>query len=197
MEELCRALEEYKAIALTGQPGVGKSQAALEYGHQQYLAQTYSFVFWVVADSDTGLRTGFLEIARQLNLPEKDAEDQEIILQAVRDWLQHNPGYLLILDNVEDLKTLNRFLPGGCAGHRLLTARNAATGNFFPLPLALLSPEDAALFLLRRSNRDPKQPEAFDFLIPYLRGNVRKTPTFKVIIHKPVGTEGLARGGVR
>jgi hypothetical protein len=111
----------------------------------------------VIVDSETGLRTGFLKIAEELNLPEKDAKDQEVILEAVRRWLRQNAEYLLILDNAEDLKTLKSFLSGGCSGHRLLTARNAATGNVAALPVALLSPGDAALFLLRRSNRNPNR----------------------------------------
>jgi hypothetical protein len=45
LEEVRQTLKEKHAVALAGQPGIGKSQVALEYGYQQYQAKTYRYVF--------------------------------------------------------------------------------------------------------------------------------------------------------
>ena len=155
LKDIWNTLKKHKAVALTGQPGVGKTRAALEYARKHFGKGKgkYPYVFWITADTETGITTGLVDIARTLNLPEQDAENQEITLRAVKSWLKRNTRYLLIFDNVENLTTLNSLLPAGCAGHRMLTERNpSAPGDFFPLPVKLLSPDDAVLFLLRRSN---------------------------------------------
>ena len=89
--------------------GVGKTQTAVEYAYRY--RDDYQYVLWVKADSSENLESDFGSLASVLNLPIKDEKDQNLIISAVKNWLQTHTGWLLILDNVEDLKKVRNFLP--------------------------------------------------------------------------------------
>jgi len=75
------------------------------------------------------------------------------VAEAVRRWLERHTGWLLILDNVEDLAGVVRpFLPASGTGHVLITTRLQATGAIAQnLELEKMELEEGALFLLRRA----------------------------------------------
>src|SRR5207247_569945 len=117
---------------------------------------TYQYVFWARAESIEALNTSYSELARLLNLPEKDAEEQEKVIQAVKHWLQRQRGWLLILDNADSPALLPDFLPPTVGGHLLITTRAAEMsthlgGLAHPLVMDTFSNEQGALFLLHRS----------------------------------------------
>ncbi len=60
--------------ALSGLGGIGKTQTALEYAYRH--RQDYKVVLWANANSRETLVTDFATMARLLDLPEKDAQDQ-------------------------------------------------------------------------------------------------------------------------
>ena len=81
------------------------------------------------AASHETLITDYVAIARLLGLPGKDMSDQLFIVTATRHWLEQQQGWLLILDNADDLSLLTDLLPVGGQGHLLLTTRAQATGK--------------------------------------------------------------------
>jgi tetratricopeptide (TPR) repeat protein len=136
--------------AISGLGGVGKTQLVLEYAYRYY--QDYQMVLWARAESTEALVASYVAIASLLRLPECEAKEQEITVQAVKTWLQISRGWLLILDNADELTLLPDFLPPSLSGHLLLTTRAAATGRLaHRLEIATLLPEQGALFLLRRA----------------------------------------------
>ncbi len=136
--------------AICGLGGVGKTQVALEYAYRH--AQDYQAIFWTRADSRDTLMAGLLEIASVLRLPERDERDQGVAIAAVKSWLSQNTGWLLILDNADDLPMLPEFLPVPLSGHLLLTTRTQAPGALATrVELETLYLDDAALLLLRRA----------------------------------------------
>jgi len=142
------ALSQPQAIGGLG--GVGKTQLVLEYAYRYY--QDYQMVLWARAESTEALVASYVAIASLLRLPECEAKEQEITVQAVKTWLQISRGWLLILDNADELTLLPDFLPPSLSGHLLLTTRAAATGRLaHRLEIATLLPEQGALFLLRRA----------------------------------------------
>jgi tetratricopeptide (TPR) repeat protein len=114
-------------------------------------------VLWARAQSVEALTSSFAEIAHLLDLLEKDAQEQAIITQAVKRWLQRQRGWLLILDNADSPALLLDFLPPTVGGHLLITTRAAdasahIAGLAHPLVVETFSGEQGALFLLHRSD---------------------------------------------
>jgi len=138
--------------ALTGLGGIGKTQTAVEYAYRY--RQDYQAIFWVQAETRELLIGDLTRIAALLQLPEREAQQQEVIVAAVTRWLEAQPGWLLVLDNVEDAALAREPLPTQGQGHVLLTARAQALGALDrATPLQALPADEAARFLLRRANR--------------------------------------------
>jgi tetratricopeptide (TPR) repeat protein len=137
--------------AISGLGGIGKTQTAIEYAYRH--RDQYRAVLWSRADSRDALVSGFTAIASLLDLPEKDERDANVAAEAVRRWLERQTGWLLILDNVEDLVGVVRpFLPASGTGHVLMTTRLQATGAIAQsVELERMELEEGALFLLRRA----------------------------------------------
>ena len=77
---------------------------------------------------------------------------RNLINSAVKNWLQTHTGWLLILDNVDDLKKVRDFLPLGSPGHVLLTSNAPVTDiEFQEVALKDMKLEESELFLLRRT----------------------------------------------
>jgi tetratricopeptide (TPR) repeat protein len=135
--------------ALSGIGGVGKTQTALQYAYQYQ--QAYRIVLWGNANSRETLVTDFVAMAGLLNLPEKEAQDQSEAVNAVKRWFGNNDGWLLILDNADELVMAREFIPSSETGRILLTTRAQNTK-----PIAArqavekMEPQEGALFLLLR-----------------------------------------------
>ena len=135
---------------ISGLGGIGKTQTALEYVYRYHTE--YRAVLWARADSHAILTSDFVRIAHLLDLPEKDEQDQNHIVEAVMRWLRIHSCWLLILDNVEELAVAAPFIPLASRGHILMTTRAQAMGGIAqPITIGKMSPEVGALLLLRRA----------------------------------------------
>jgi tetratricopeptide (TPR) repeat protein len=138
--------------AVHGLGGVGKTQLALEYVYRYY--QDYEAVLWTRADTQEALISGFVIFAALLQLPEQEERDQLKSVQAVKHWLTNSKGWLLLLDNADDLTLVRDFLPPAGRGHTLLTTRAASMGRLaHPIEVDALGVESGALLLLRLTYR--------------------------------------------
>lgn len=136
--------------AISGLGGVGKTQVAVEYAYR--FQQDYQAVLWARADSQESLISSFMTLAQLLKLPEREAQDQAITVQAVKTWLQTHSQWLLILDGVDDPALIKEFLPPVLGGHLILTTRASAIERLAPsIEVEALSPEEGAMLLLRRA----------------------------------------------
>ncbi|MEO7329746.1 MAG: TIR domain-containing protein, partial [Minicystis sp.] len=156
---------------LAGFGGVGKTHTALHYA-SRYRDQ-YSAAFFVRAESELSLRQGFFDIARAVTAVTAvtaDALDLDAAVRVVRAYLAGNPGWLLILDHVEDPEMVARFLPDGAEGHVLVTSQRGdvqALGVVSPIHIDGLSAADALSFFRARTGRaldDPAEREAAEKL---------------------------------
>ena len=138
--------------AISGLGGIGKTQLALEYAYRY--RGDYQVVLWAQAETRENLISSYLTIATLLNMPEQSEQESTRVITAVKNWLQRNTRWLLILDNADDLALARDFLPPSVGGHVLLTTRAQATGRFARyLQVDILPTELGALFLLRRAGR--------------------------------------------
>jgi len=141
--------------AISGLGGIGKTQTAIEYAHRY--RDEYTAIFRVLASSETDLNSGFAEIARILNLPQKDAEEIEVVVNAVRRWLETNRGWLLIFDNADDPSMVKPYVPREVKGHIIVTSR-ASLFDMLNIPSAIdlkkMEPDEARTFLFTRTARD-------------------------------------------
>src|SRR5438270_12322807 len=135
---------------ITGLGGIGKTQTALEYAYR-YRTE-YEAVFWAHADSPTVLTSSLVEVAQVLELPERNEQDQSLIVEAVLRWLRFHTGWLLIFDNIDDLAVAEPFFPKAGPGHLLFTTRaHALSGIAQRLEVQKMEPEIGAWLLLRRA----------------------------------------------
>jgi tetratricopeptide (TPR) repeat protein len=137
--------------AIIGLGGIGKTQLAVEYAYRFH--QDYQVVLWARAENIEALTSSYVTLATLLKLPEHDAQEQEVTIQAIKTWLQTHSGWLLILDNADDLSLVPAFLPPAMGGHLLLTTRAFSVGHLASrLEVDTLAPEQGALLLLRRAS---------------------------------------------
>jgi hypothetical protein len=102
--------------AITGMGGVGKTQLVVEYIYRH--KAEYRIIWWIRSEEPATMAADYASLAVDLNLPEKDFEDQTEIARAVKRWLEHNPDWLLIFDNAQDTVEIRNYLPLGGASVR-------------------------------------------------------------------------------
>ncbi|HEY1351065.1 MAG TPA: FxSxx-COOH system tetratricopeptide repeat protein [Ktedonobacteraceae bacterium] len=140
--------------ALSGMAGVGKTQVGVEYAYRH--ASNYQAVLWMAADSAEALASSFVALAETLGLSEKQEADQLRIIKAVKQWLEHNAHWLLLIDNLEEVSLLHDMLPAPHSGHILVTTRSRRMGQLARrIDLSPLPHDDGALLLLRRTSALP------------------------------------------
>jgi tetratricopeptide (TPR) repeat protein len=144
--------------AVHGMGGVGKTRAAVEYAWAN--AGDYTALLLLGAETPDRLNAELAALTGPLRLPEHTATEDSVKTEAALRWLNDNPGWFLILDNIDSapaLAAVHRLLGRLGHGHVVLTSR---LGHFPTgiqrLDLDILTPEDAASFLLSATpNRVP------------------------------------------
>ncbi|KAL8299194.1 hypothetical protein RB593_009191 [Gaeumannomyces tritici] len=115
LERLLPSRSESQTAALWGLGGSGKTQMALEYAYRRWHSAPCS-VFWVHADNEATFTQDYQSIAKKLRVP-ADLQDKEL-LAAVRDRIQTEPSWVLVLDNADNLRLfgVDRRKPGAQLG---------------------------------------------------------------------------------
>jgi tetratricopeptide (TPR) repeat protein len=166
LQALAEAMtRETPGHVLHGLGGIGKTRLAVEYAWKR--GQRYRAVLFVLADSPEGLNSGLASLARAelLNLPERGAAAEGDVVGAVLRWLRENPGWLLILDNVDTREAQHavvRLLPVLARGRVLITSRRRDwPAGVERLSVDVIHLEQAKEFLLQRTAND-RRPEPQD-----------------------------------
>ncbi|MEH2293361.1 hypothetical protein [Nostoc sp.] len=71
----------------------------------------YQPILWVRAACQPELVSGFVKLAELLNLPVNQEKDKSLVIAAVKQWLATHNGWLLILDNADEIAMVPEFLP--------------------------------------------------------------------------------------
>lgn len=143
---------------ISGLGGIGKTQTALEYAYRN--RSEYEAIWWLYAEEADTLAADYASFAAAANLPEKDAQEEQIIIDAVRRWLEQNEKWLFIFDNAQQPKDIHNYLPGESTGHILITSRHQAWGELgSSLSLDTWSRSESVDFLFKRT-KDKDRPGA-------------------------------------
>jgi hypothetical protein len=145
--------------------GVGKTRLAIEHAWRQ--AGDYTALLFASARSAADLRTnlaGFCD-PLVLDLPEQGRPEEAVRLAAVLRWLGERPGWLLILDNVDNpdaAAAVEEILPRLQGGQILITSRLADWSPAIQTadPLDVLEEGEVAAFLLARTESKRRETPA-------------------------------------
>ncbi|GLV53702.1 tetratricopeptide repeat protein [Dictyobacter sp. S3.2.2.5] len=150
LDRLHSSFQTMATQAISGLGGIGKTQIAIEYVYRYQ--DDYQAILWAQADSREALLASIDEIAQQLKLPERQESNHPLLRQAFKRWLQEHAGWLLVLDNADDLALVRDILPTATRGHILLTTRTQILGRIaHRVEIEQMAGNEGALFLLRRA----------------------------------------------
>jgi len=139
-------------VALYGLGGVGKTQLALEfvYSHKQ----VYERIYWISAVSEATVFAGFQEIAQRTRcVPTTLQLSPSEVAQRVLEWLNVQESWLLVIDNLDKIEVIGKYLPDQSeGGHTLITTRNSHCDHIPAegLKVSELEMDDAVQLLLLR-----------------------------------------------
>ena len=88
---------------------MGKTQLMLRYFYAHRHA--YDYVFWMVMDTKSSAISSYRDLAINLGLDDKTAMDgsEKKVIEWVRSWLQERTGWILLLDNADDVMSSEVF----------------------------------------------------------------------------------------
>jgi tetratricopeptide (TPR) repeat protein len=142
------ALTQPQKQTISGLGGIGKTQIAVEYAYRH--KDSYESILWIDAENEASLAKSVAEIADAIDLPGKKSQEQEIVYSSFKNWMKREKNWLLILDNVDDMKFFSEFVPTGFLGSVLITTRRSTTGQAHELHVEEMA-DEGILLLLRRA----------------------------------------------
>jgi len=152
LEGLKATLARSGIAALTGLGGVGKTQTAAHYAHRH--GDEYPWVLWVRAETLETLFSDLSQLAARLELPEREAREQSMVLDAVKRWLDEQERWLLVLDNVEDYGIVRDLTQKANLNshHIIVTAQRQVIPAVERQRVNPMDRDHGALLLLHRAN---------------------------------------------
>ena len=124
-------------VVISGLPGVGKTELASQFLRDaREKRKVYRGLFWINAASKQSINYGIWEIARRMNLCSLSTMldttvagggpiDEETIRKTVLHEFNLHDDWLIVFDNLDDVRDLQGFLPNKFGNrHMLITARS-------------------------------------------------------------------------
>src|SRR5271155_1331840 len=138
-------------IALYGMGGIGKTQCTLEYVYAK--EPEYERIFWLSGVDQAALLSGYQKIAKRVGLPTLQSPKETA--EAVLSWLRREKKWLIVIDNLDDIKVAEGLLPENSPeNHTIITTRNPNTIGIpaEPLEVPVFGADDAVELLLTLSH---------------------------------------------
>jgi len=140
-----------------GLGGMGKSQLSLEYAYT--FAKDYDVIWWLDAETKETMEAAIYSFVQREHLNDKD--DPAVTLGTFQRWFETHTKWLLICDNVEDFKIVEKYLPKLADGHIIYTTRHGHGLNANnSIRLDALPAADSATFLQDRAGLEDNENAA-------------------------------------
>jgi len=151
-------------IALYGMGGIGKTQTAIEYVYSN--RDCYKRIYWITGVDQASLLSGYLKIAEIAGLKSLINLTPIDIANGVLGWLRQEKGWLLVIDNLDDIGVAAGFLPENSPeNHTLITTRDPYSAGIpaegLEVPLLDLSHSVDLLCALSNVQVLPNSPESW------------------------------------
>ncbi len=144
-------------VVLVGMRGCGKSQLASELAWW-CKKEKWDLVAWINATSKEQVRSGLIELARQLGIETQDRNEEWIIEQCFSRLESGEPSdRLIVFDNVEDINHLTKLVPRGDGLRVVVTTTNGSgwkNQSWKPIKVGVFSREDSIKCLFKITNSE-------------------------------------------
>jgi hypothetical protein len=108
---------------LTGPSGVGKTQTAAMFAHNE--ADSYDRACWIKAESESSIVSSITDQHRTIGIPDMAGEDPARIVAAFKERVGSFIGrWLIVFDNAPSSRLLDPFVPTRGNAHILVTSNN-------------------------------------------------------------------------
>ena len=163
LDVLHAACQAAQPVALTqvlrGLGGIGKTQLALEYAYRY--GSEYDLMWWLRAEEPATLALDYATLAGRLRLFRDPVNDQNVLIEAVKRWLESHNNWLLIFDNASGPDAVRPYLPRNRQGQVMVTSRHLGWGGAArSLSVPPLSSESSVRFLLERTQQTDTESAA-------------------------------------
>lgn len=140
--KIAAAFEKSSNVQIVGIGGIGKTQLALEYAYR--FGRNYNTAIWFISAIDkTTVLNGFIAFCKTIGIKFSEDYNQSEVQKSVKKWLKHNDNWLLVVNDLITVETIEPYLPTNHPGHILVTTRNQIYNMGAVLNIGVLSDEEA------------------------------------------------------
>jgi tetratricopeptide (TPR) repeat protein len=120
-EALCRDASVVITQAEQGLDGVGKTELALQYAYS--CRERYSLIGWIPASSQEHIGDGLAALAARIHPQLGRTVKTPVAIEWALAWLRSHEGWLLVLDDADDVRLVESLAGRVDSGHILVTSR--------------------------------------------------------------------------
>lgn len=164
IEELHHGLEQSQIFAILGMPGVGKSELAMQYAHNQKYQKSYAGIIWLSLTEENYLDS-LRRVTKSLFAQELKLEDNYSARDCWAQWLKFKKPILVIFDDCEDFEELRDDLPSQDYIKVLITSSQSSSSPYVNNSYTLKPLSETAAIELLKSHLEPKLAEQVDLEI--------------------------------
>jgi len=140
------SLDAHTITTINGLRGMGKSQLALEYAHENL--SRYAVVAWISCAAEDAIERSCKDFFARI-----EGKAEENAASCFANWFHNQSDWLIILDDVGERTDLGRLIPKMGSGHILITTHLKKSGTMFGSQIVLhrMDLDEATDFLIKRT----------------------------------------------